>query len=285
MLNSVNSDVWWIQQTLKAQAIKVKAHKKVSLQNVIAEELNDQLLTQTVHNSLNLHMNKKNGQNITDIIIVQTTHSERIIKALKKLLKEYQKDDEYVTAFIMSKSSEHRKRKRSEASKADFVDKNSSDQNDDKDFDDTHILSDDEKNNDFVQRPDFDENNELRDQNIYTHLLTTTLRWAWVMMQNKNALEQKQFDQKKFNIQMILKLNPNYVYISMNMKNSDTLKQALILLCQAWFSAEASHLQLTPYINYDALSAAVVQVIKQRMKIDVKEKVRLIKLFFKTPIV
>jgi hypothetical protein len=28
---------------------------------------------------------------------------------------------------------------------------------------------------------------------------------------------------------------------------------------------------LTPHINYDALSAAVVQVIKQRMKIDVKE--------------
>jgi len=169
-------------------------------------------------------MNIKNDQNITDIIIVQTTCSERIIKALKKLLKEYQKNDEYITAFIMSKSSEHRKRKRSEASEADFVDENSSDQNDNKNFDDTHILSDDKKNNDFVQRPDSDENNELKDQNIYTHLLATTLRQAQVMMQNKSALEQKQFDQKKFNIQMILKLNPNHVYISMNMKNSDTLK-------------------------------------------------------------
>jgi len=178
-------------------------------------------------------MNIKNDQNIINIIIVQTTHSERIIKALKKLLKEYQKNDEYITVFIMSKSSEHRKRKRSEASEADFVDENSSDQNDNKNFDDTHILSDDKKNNDFVQRPDSDENNELKDQNIYTHLLTTTLRQAQVMMQNKSALEQKQFDQKKFNIQMILKLNFNHVYISMNMKNSDTLKQALILLCQA----------------------------------------------------
>ena len=121
-------------------------------------------------------MNIKNDQNIINIIIVQITHSERIIKALKKLLKEYQKNDEYVTAFIMSKSSEHRKRKRSEAFKADFVDENSSDQNDDKNFNDTHILSDDEKNNDFVQKPDSDENNELRDQNIYTHLLATTLR-------------------------------------------------------------------------------------------------------------
>jgi len=176
LLNSVNSDVQQIQQTLKAQIIKVKAHKEVSLQNVIAEELNDQLLTQTVHDSLNLHMNIKNDQNITDIIIVQTTCSERIIKALKKLLKEYQKNDEYITAFIMSKSSEHRKRKRSKASEADFVDENSSNQNDDKDFDDTHILSDDEKNNDFVQRPDPDENNELRDQNIYTHFLAITLR-------------------------------------------------------------------------------------------------------------
>jgi hypothetical protein len=83
---------------------------------------------------------------------------------------------------------------------------------------------------------------------------------------------------------MVLKLNPNHVYTSMNMKNSDTLKQALILLCQAQFGAEASHLQLTPHINY-ALSAAVVQVIKQRIKIDVKEEVRLMKLFFKTPIV
>ncbi len=105
------------------------------------------------------------------------------------------------------------------------------------------------------------------------------------MMQNKSALEQKEFDQKKFNIQMVLKLNPNHVYTSMNIKNSDTLKQALILLCQAQFGAEASHLQLTPHINYDALSAAVIQVIKQRMKIDVKEEVRLMKLFFKTPIV
>jgi len=127
LLNSVNSDVQQIQQTFKAQAIKVKAHKKVSLQNVIAEELNDQLLAQTVHDSLNLHMNIKNGQNIINIIIVKITHSERIIKALKKLLKEYQKDDEYVTAFIMSKSSEHRKRKRSEVSEADFIDENSSD--------------------------------------------------------------------------------------------------------------------------------------------------------------
>jgi len=105
------------------------------------------------------------------------------------------------------------------------------------------------------------------------------------MMQNKSALEQKEFDQKKFNIQMVLKLNPNHVYTSMNMKNSDTLKQTLILLCQAQFGAEASYLQLTPHINYDALSAAVIQVIKQRMKIDVKEEVRLMKLFFKTPIV
>ena len=233
LLNLINSDVQQIQQTLKAQVIKVKAHKKVSLQNVIVEELNDQLLAQTVHDSLNLHMNIKNGQNITDIIIAQTTHSERTIKALKKLLKEYQKNDEYITAFIMSKSSEHRKRKRSEASEADFVNENSSDQNDDKNFDDTHILSDDEKNNDFVQRSDSDENNELKDQNIYTHLLAITLRQAQVMMQNKSALEQKQFDQKKFNIQMVLKLNPNHVYISMNIKNSDTLKQALILLCQA----------------------------------------------------
>ena len=142
LLNSVNSDVWWIQQTFKAQVIKVKAHKKVSLQNVIAEELNDQLLAQTVHDSLDLHMNIKNGQNITDIIIVQTTRSERIIKALKKLLKEYQKNDEYITAFIMSKSSKHRKRKRSEASEADFVDEDNSDQNDNENFDDTHILSD-----------------------------------------------------------------------------------------------------------------------------------------------
>ena len=199
-------------------------------------------MTQTVHDSLNLYMNIKNSQNITDIIIVQIIHSERIIKALKKLLKEYQKDDEYITAFIMSKSSEHRKRKKSEASEADFVNENSSDQNDDKNFDDTHILSNDEKNNDFVQKSDSDENNELRDQNIYTYLLTITLRWAQVMMQNKSALEQKQFDQKKFNIQMVLKLNPDHVYTSMNMKDSDTLKWALILLCQAWFSAEASHL-------------------------------------------
>jgi len=223
-LNSVNSNVQQIQQTFKAQAIKAKAHKKVSLQNVIAEELNDQLLAQTVHNSLDLHMNIKNGQNIIDIIIAQTTCSERTIKALKKLLKKYQKNDEYITAFIMSKSFEHRKRKRSEASEADFVNKNSSDQNDDKNFDDTHILNDDEKNNDFVQRLDSDENNELRDQNIYTHFLATTLRQAQVMMQNKSALEQKEFDQKKFNIQMILKLNPDHVYTSMNIKDSDTLK-------------------------------------------------------------
>jgi len=127
-------------------------------------------------------MNIKNDQNITDIIIVQITCSERIIKALKKLLKEYQKNDEYVTAFIMSKSSEHRKRKRSKVFEADFIDENSSNQNNDKNFDDTHILSDDKKNNDFVQRPDSDENNELRDQNIYTHLLATTLRQAQVMM-------------------------------------------------------------------------------------------------------
>jgi len=121
-------------------------------------------------------MNIKNSQNITDIIIVQIIHSERIIKALKKLLKEYQKNDEYVTVFIMSKSSEHRKRKRSEASEADFVNENSSNQNDDKNFDDTHILSNNEKNNDFVQKSNSDENNELRDQNIYTYLLTITLR-------------------------------------------------------------------------------------------------------------
>ncbi len=70
LLNSVNSDVQQIQQTPKAQTIKVKAHKEVSLQNVIAEELNDQLLAQTVHDSLNLHMNIKNGQNIINIIIV-----------------------------------------------------------------------------------------------------------------------------------------------------------------------------------------------------------------------
>ncbi len=105
------------------------------------------------------------------------------------------------------------------------------------------------------------------------------------MMQNKSTLKQKQFDQKKFNIQMVLKLNPDHVYISINMKDSDTLKWALILLCQAWFNTEASHLWLTPYINYDALSAAVVQVIKQRMKIDVKEEVRLMKLFFEASIV
>ncbi len=117
-------------------------------------------MAQTVHDSLDLHINIKNDQNITDIIIVQTTHSERIIKAFKKLLKEYQKNDEYVTAFIMSKSSEHRKRKRSEAFEADFVNENSLNQNDDKNFDNTHILSDDEKNNDFVQKPDSNKNNE-----------------------------------------------------------------------------------------------------------------------------
>jgi len=36
--------------------------------------------------------------------------------------------------------------------------------------------SDDKKNNDFVQNPDPDEDNELKDQNIYTHLLAITLR-------------------------------------------------------------------------------------------------------------
>ncbi len=92
-------------------------------------------------------------------------------------------------------------------------------------------------------------------------------------------MKQKCYDQKKLNIQIMLNLDLNKIYIDMNLNDVAILKQALILLCQTWFEANVTYIRITLHIVYDVISLKITLVIQRQMTIDEKEYASL---FFNT---
>jgi len=60
----------------------------------------------------------------------------------------------------------------------------------------------------------------------------------------------------------MLDLDSDKIDTDMNLNDVTILKQALILLCQARFEADATHIKITSHINYDVISCKIASVIQ-----------------------
>ena len=91
-----------------------------------------------------------------------------------------------------------------------------------------------------------------------------------MLLKSKSVLEQKKYDQKELNIQIILDLNLNKQYTDADFNDSVILKRTLILLCQVRFEMKTTHIRIISHINYDAISQKVISAIDKQMIIDEK---------------
>ena len=230
-----------------------------------------QVLIQTVAETLNLHMNMKNSSNQSEFSnqIIITRFNCKILKSAN-IWNEYRQDENY--ADLLSNKQKKWKRQFN-VLKSEYV----SDADLDSSFnDDITVVSLKEEKDSEYENDDV----ESKKENEKTYqLMLTIFKHLRTLLKRKTAMKQKCYDQKKLNIQMMLNLNLNKIYINMNLNDVTILKWALILLCQTRFEMNATYIRITLHIVYDVISLKMTLVIQWQMMINEKEYASL---FFNT---
>jgi len=232
-----------------------------------SDEDSKQVLTQTVVETLNLHMNMKNSSNQSEFSnqIVITCFDCKILKSAN-IWDEYKKDENYAD-FL---SNKQKKRKRQfNILKSEYV--SNTDLNSSFDDDITVVSLKEEKDSEYKND---DVKSKKENEKTY-QLMLIIFKYLRTLLKRKTVIKQKCYDQEKLNIQIMLNLNLDKIYIDMNLNDVIILKQALILLCQAKFETNAIHIRITLHIVYDVISLKMTLIIQWQMMINEKEYVSL----------